>query len=349
MSNNLDLQMPVVQLSPKKLVNILLHILFTAMVVIVPLYLMPMKHSEKPDFANIPLITFTFLQVIAFYVNAYMLHPKILLKGRVVSYIILVVCICFLVALVPGGMSQGSTSSVLAGIMTKFVIGLFVMGTGSSYRFIIDVLKQQRVQQENMANELAFLRSQVSPHFMFNTLNSMVSLARKKSDKLEPALMKMSGVMHYMLYDSDEEKVSLQKEVEYIQGYIDLQTMRFGDSVQILFMVNQSEKNHCIEPMLLIPLIENAFKHGTDITRDPEINIQLTSGDEGIVLSVSNKANATSNGLERKKGIGLTNLRKRLKILYPGNHDLSIEQKENWFTATLKINFNHAKVPGRRR
>lgn len=344
--------MPVAQLSPKKVVNILLHILFTAMVVIVPLYLMPMKHSEKPDFFNIPLITFTFLQVIAFYLNAYVLHPRILLKGKVLSYIVLVVCICFLVALVPGGisytMSQETTSSILAGVLTKFVIGLFVMGTGSSYRFIIDVIKEQRVQQENMANELAFLRSQVSPHFMFNTLNSMVSLARKKSDKLEPALMKMSGVMHYMLYDSDEEKVSIQKEVEYIQSYIDLQTMRFGDSVQILFMVNQSDKNHCIEPMLLIPLIENAFKHGTDIIKDPEINIQLKSGDEGIVLSVSNKTNSTSNGLEHRKGIGLTNLRKRLKILYPGNHDLSIEKKENWFTATLKLNFDHAKMPGRR-
>src|SRR5688500_12071103 len=182
-----------------------------------------------------------------------------------------------------------------------------------------------------MAMELSFLRSQVSPHFMFNALNSMVSLARKRSDKLEPALLKMSDLMHYMLYDSDEDKVNLQREVEYIRSYIDLQTLRFGNSVKILFMVNVP-KDHCIEPMLLIPLIENAFKHGAAIADEPEISIDLQSNEKEIRLSVSNKTTLMSIvNADKVKGIGLNNLQRRLKILYPDNHQLSTVKNGDWF------------------
>src|SRR5688500_19720472 len=147
----------------------------------------------------------------------------------------------------------------------------------------------------------------------------------------------MSDLMHYMLYDSDEAKVNLEREVEYIRSYIDLQTLRFGDTVKILFMVNVP-KDHCIEPMLLVPLIENAFKHGVSITGEPEISIDLQSNEKEISLSVSNKTALMSVvNADKVKGIGLNNLRRRLKILYPDNHQLVTEQKGDWFHATLKI------------
>jgi two-component system LytT family sensor kinase len=323
-----------------KLVNILLHVLFTALIVVVPIFLIPLKEPD-PNFLQWPGIAFTALQTAGFYFNAYVLYPRFLLKKRIVMYILSVIALSALFALVPGCMMviSGKPAYVIfAGFVVKVFIGLFVMGTATSYRFILDVMCNERLQKETLATELSFLRSQVSPHFMFNTLNSMVSLARKKSDLLEPALLKMSNLMHYMLYDSDEEKVSLHKEVEYIRSYIDLQTMRFGDSVKILFMVQPGNYSHCIEPMLLIPLIENAFKHGVIVAEEPEIDIRLTATETEVSLSVSNKTIPYATQLADKTGgIGLTNLERRLKILYPGKHQLAAQKNGNWFHASLKI------------
>jgi two-component system LytT family sensor kinase len=326
----------------RKLVYILLHILCTALIVVVPIFIMPMKDSANPNYLQWHTIIFTFLQTAGFYFNAYVLYPRLLLKKRVATYIAAVIAISILFALVPGCIMVFSGEmppyAIYAGIVVKLFIGLFVMGTATSYRFIVDVIRDQRLQQESLAMELSFLRSQVSPHFMFNALNSMVSLARKKSDLLEPALLKMSNLMHYMLYDSDEEKVNLHKEVEYIRSYIDLQTMRFGDSVKILFMVQPGNYSHVIEPMLLIPLIENAFKHGVNVAEEPEINIRLAATEKEVSLSVSNKTiHYTAQVADKTKGIGLTNLERRLKILYPGKHQLFAQKNGQWFHASLKI------------
>jgi hypothetical protein len=329
-------------MSSRKLVNILLHILCTALIVVVPVFLMPQKDPERPNYMNWGHISFTLLQTAGFYFTAYVLYARFLLKKRIATYILAILALSALFALLPGCMmvitGQNPPYAIFAGFVVKVFVGLFVLGTATSYRFIVDVMCNERLQQETLRMELSFLRSQVSPHFMFNALNSMVSLARKKSDLLEPALLKMSNLMHYMLYDSDEEKVSLHKEVEYIRSYIDLQTMRFGDSVKILFMVQPGNYAHVIEPMLLIPLIENAFKHGVNVAEEPEINIRLAASEKEVSLSVSNKTIAyTAQAADKTKGIGLTNLQRRLKILYPGKHQLAAQKDGHWFHAYLKI------------
>jgi len=329
-------------MSSRKLVNILIHILCTALIVVVPVFLMPLKDAKSLEYPQRSTILFTLLQTAASYFNAFVLYPKLLLKKRIAAYITTLVVISIFIALVPGCLdvfSMGKPGYIIfAGVLVKIVIGLFVMGTATSYRFIMDAIRNQRQQQESLAMELSFLRSQVSPHFMFNALNSMVSLARKKSDLLEPALLKMSNLMHYMLYDSDEEKVSLHKEIDYLRSYIDLQTMRFGDAVKLLFMVQPGNYAHVIEPMLLIPLIENAFKHGVHTVDAPEINIQLTAGEWEVGLFVSNRVlHSSTPNADKTKGIGLTNLERRLKILYPGKHQLSMQKDGCWFHASLKI------------
>jgi LytS/YehU family sensor histidine kinase len=308
----------------------------------VPIFIMPLKDPGKPNDLQWHTIIFTAFQTVGFYVSAYVLYPRFLLKKRVAAYVLSVLGLSFLFALVPGCVmvikGELPLYAIFAGIVVKIFIGLFVFGTATSYRFIVDVMQAERLQKETLTMELSFLRSQVSPHFMFNALNSMVSLARKKSDLLEPALLKMSNLMHYMLYDSDEEKVSLHKEVEYIRSYIDLQTMRFGDSVKILFMVQPGNYSHIIEPMLLIPLIENAFKHGVNVADEPEINIELAVAEKEVSLTVSNKTIPyTAQVADKTKGIGLTNLERRLKILYPGKHRLAAQKEGNWYHASLKI------------
>src|SRR6202012_1062178 len=125
-------------------------------------------------------------------------------------------------------------------------------------------LEKSRKEKENehLRTELSFLRTQVNPHFMLNVLNSMVLLARKKSDLLEPVLMELARLMNYMLYDANNEKICLEDEIDYLRAYIDLQMLRFGGDVNVTFKVPENINGSYIEPMLLIPLVENAFKHG---------------------------------------------------------------------------------------
>ena len=157
-------------------------------------------------------------------------------------------------------------------------IFLFILACSTAYKTIRDkIISDQLVKEketENLKTELSLLRSQVSPHFMFNVLNNMVALARKQSDQLEPSLIKLSSLMRYMLYETDEEKVSLEKETEYLQSYIDLQQQRFGKKVIINVTMCQADKMYDIEPMLLIPFVENAFKHGTGLIENAHIDIE---------------------------------------------------------------------------
>jgi two-component system LytT family sensor kinase len=206
-----------------------------------------------------------------------------------------------------------------------------------------DIQNRQK-QEENLKTELSFLRSQVSPHFLFNVLNNITALARKKSDELEPTVIKLSSLMRYMLYEANEEKVLLKTELEYLSSYIELQRQRFGDKVAIHVQMDDIKRNTVrIEPMLLIPFVENAFKHGTGFIYQPLIDIQLSVQDDHLVFKVKNKC--SSNEAELKdtaSGIGLQNVSRRLSLLYGKVHTLEIYKETDpgnniWFHVSLKL------------
>jgi LytS/YehU family sensor histidine kinase len=182
------------------------------------------------------------------------------------------------------------------------------------------------------------LRSQISPHFIFNVLTNLVSLARKQSKQLEPALMMLSDLMRYMLYESDEKKVSLANEIEYFKSYISLQQLRFGDDIKIDLDINLSQEilQQKIEPMLLIPFVENAFKHGTGAD-DPFISILLFFNDNGLVLDVKNKFMEDDKSKDNNSGIGLENVQSRLMLLYPQKHQLTVNRENNIFHVHLNL------------
>ena len=196
----------------------------------------------------------------------------------------------------------------------------------------------QEKENENLKTELSLLRSQVSPHFMFNVLNNMVALARKQSDQLEPSLIKLSSLMRYMLYEADEDTVPLEKEIEYLQSYIDLQQQRFGKNVIVNVTFSVNDDHHYIEPMLLIPFVENAFKHGTGMIEDARIDIDLKTEKNKLLFTVRNKFNNVSNNVKDKtSGIGLANVKRRLNLLYGGNHSLLITKNDDCFKVSLEI------------
>jgi two-component system LytT family sensor kinase len=198
--------------------------------------------------------------------------------------------------------------------------------------------RQKEKQAEQLSSELKFLRSQVSPHFLFNVLTNLVSLARKKSDQLEPALIMLSDLRRYMLYDTTGKKVLLTKEIAYLNSYIALQRLRFGNDVDIIYHIDTDNNagNYTIEPMLLIPFVENAFKHGTGYTQRPEINIQLLVTNDLLTFEVRNKFDNDPNASkDENSGIGLANVKSRLQLLYPGHHQLTIRQQQQVFHITL--------------
>jgi hypothetical protein len=206
-----------------------------------------------------------------------------------------------------------------------------------------DMLARKK-QEENLKTELSFLRSQVSPHFLFNVLNNITALARKKSDELEPTVIKLSSLMRYMLYEANEEKVLLKTELEYLNSYIELQRQRFGNKVAIHVQMDDIKQNAArIEPMLLIPFVENAFKHGTGFIYQPVIDILLSVQNDELVFKVKNKCNKNEAELkDTASGIGLQNVSRRLSLLYGKEHTLEIYKETDlgnniWFQVSLKL------------
>lgn len=209
------------------------------------------------------------------------------------------------------------------------------------YRIILDRINYQKKEKElvseRLASELKFLRSQVSPHFLFNTLTNMVALARKKSDLLEASLIRLSDLMRYMLYESGDGPVPLAREIAYLDSYIALQRLRFEDQVAVRTDLPASVPGCLIEPMLLIPFVENAFKHGIPGVREPFIRVSLEAGGCRLLFCVTNSRSRPAVGGDPDSGIGLDNVKNRLALLYPGTHALDIREKEDTFEVTLKI------------
>jgi two-component system LytT family sensor kinase len=222
----------------------------------------------------------------------------------------------------------------------------FVIVVSFCYRLYMDkIIRDKHIKElENihLKTELEFLSSQISPHFMFNVLNTLVYMSRKKPELIEPSLISLSQLMRYMLYDSDEGKITLAEEAEYLKNYINLQLLRFGDDIQVNLYLSGVTDEYTIEPMLLIPFVENAFKHGIGMLPDPIIDVSITVEANKLYMEVMNGIAPVrtwpSTSDKRDSGIGLANVRRRLELIYPENHVLKIEETEHTYVAKLQIN-----------
>ncbi|PWK26201.1 histidine kinase [Arcicella aurantiaca] len=330
--------------------TIFLHLAFWAFVLALPFLL---KYSTPPtgihkktviqSFTMTEFFTiFALINVPFFYLNSEILIPKILHKKGILVYLIsaigLIVGVFFLHTLIkdiffPGQFIPRTGSSFQL---------LFFLAISAAYRIMSDNLQYEQEQKEQetekLKSELSFLRSQISPHFMFNVLNSIVSLSRRKPEKVEPVVVKLSDLMRYMLYESDDAKVTLQREAQYLRAYIELQQLRFGDDIEINFNADNLNGNKTIEPMLLIPFVENAFKHGVGMIINPTIDIDLHTTDSKITFEVKNKVNRQyKEEKDGASGIGLANVKRRLELLYPDNHRLTIKDEDQFYGIYLEI------------
>lgn len=201
-------------------------------------------------------------------------------------------------------------------------------------------LKQatQQLQIEKQQAELNYLKSQTNPHFLFNTLNNIYSLTRKKSDQAPETVMRLSKILRFMLYETSGEHITIDQEIRIIADYIELEKLRYDKSLVVTFNHDVEDPGHLVPPLLLVPLVENAFKHGVSETRVlPYVNINLTLANSLLSFQIENSIDPAAGKKEIKENIGLSNLRRQLEILYR-QYDLSIDQQPSSFIVNLKIN-----------
>lgn len=325
--------------------NMVLHILVWSIVLLFPYLVSDARSGYK--IGPIPGYFFTLsgvVHIIIFYTNGFLLYPIFLNRRYWWLYIVSVVLLIFLSVSVksyilttwfPNDVADARTHVLFPSVLA-LMVSVF-------YRITVDKVRVEKWQQEKEAMqlgvELKLLRSQISPHFLFNVLTNLISLARKKSDQLETSLLMLGGLMRYMLYDAGK-KISLQQEVEYLESYVALQKLRVERNVRIVFDVDlpASASNNSIEPMLLIPFVENAFKHGTGFADQPFIHISLSLRDGVLVFEVKNTFDSDAGTTrDASTGIGLHNVRSRLALMYPGMHELVIRDDAGVFSIYLTL------------
>jgi two-component system, LytTR family, sensor kinase len=305
-------------------------------------YFKPQQRTPR-SFTIEHIILFNLIPIAFFYLNAYIFMPFLLNRKRLLSYIAvtLIGMTAFAFALYFVRSEIMDFPFTLRFPIFSFFNLLSFLAMSIAYRFVLDKNRFERLQREketeSLKTELSFLRSQVSPHFMFNVLNNIVSLSRTQKDLVEPALIQLSDLMRYMLYESDEEKVTLAREIEYLNNYINLQKMRFGDDINVSITTQGNFDEYLIEPMLLIPFVENSFKHGIGLIKDPFINISVHEHNGVLNFEVTNKFSAQHEIKDKQSGIGLHNVQRRLKLLYPDKHTLVIEKVNDEFVVNLKL------------
>ncbi len=199
-----------------------------------------------------------------------------------------------------------------------------------------------RAEQEKTSSELKALRSQINPHFLFNSLNSIYSLSRKKSELAPQAVLKLSDILRYVIYDAEEDFILLKDEIEFLKKYVKLQQIRLDEGFEIDFKLTGDILDQKIAPLIFLPFVENAFKYAPQsLDGNKYINIDISLTLSEIIFKIVNSSGVKSiSENEKYKGVGIQNVQKRLNIIYEGKHDLEIEEKGKEFKVDLKIQLN---------
>lgn len=235
-------------------------------------------------------------------------------------------------------------STTFKGFTVYLLFTIFGLAYFAAIRFAIDSIKlnlnNQQLVIEKRQSELNYLKSQTNPHFLFNTLNSIYSLSLDKSENTSATVLRLSEILRYMLYDAATGLVEISKEVQVIYEYIELEKIRYDSSLQVSMEIDIENPKQRIPPLLMIPIVENAFKHGVSETINrPHIKIKLTCKDNMLSFCVENSINSTHENEKVKENIGLTNLRRQLQLQF-ADYKLSIENKNCSFIVNLYIHLD---------
>lgn len=341
------------QVTSDRFFQIIFHIVLWSIWIGLPI----INSSDNERFHQfaIAVIPVTLTNIPLFLLNSEWLIPQVFRRRGLVVYLGALVALILGFATLQLFMKEWVVPCYLLrkhyDVFWAVVPALFVTAISTGYGFIAYLLQQEKKRQEEhqerLQSELSFLRSQISPHFIFNVLNSIVYLIRTRSAQAESVTIKLSELMRYMLYDSDDDQVPLDKEIGYLQNYVELQKVRFEEDVDIRLSIEGDPGPQLIEPMLMIPFVENAFKHGVGLVDAPFIEIGLVVSEKGVYFTVKNKiAPGTPEDKDPSHGIGIRNVRRRLDLLYPGKHRLDISHEIGFFLVELEIELSKPGAPG---
>ncbi|MHA4807783.1 sensor histidine kinase [Flavitalea flava] len=291
-------------------------------------------------------VEMTLTYLIVYWLIPFRLHQKKYFSFTWITAVLISICFTIIFYQQVWTMGPGAPRNP---VLIAWVSILFFTGFTLSPCILIIVIRILKAHYEKLkvyemlnrekANaESQFLKAQVHPHFLFNTLNNIYSFSLNKSSKAGELLAQLSDLMHYMIYDCEDNLMSLKRELKMLSDYIGLEKVRYGDRIDIQMETEGDCDNRKIVPLLMISLVENSFKHGaSQVLGQPWIKIRIVAENNRLDFRISNNKPFTGNTANGKNGIGLRNIRKRLELLYPGCHDLKIDPGPDAFYVHLQI------------
>jgi two-component system, LytTR family, sensor kinase len=332
--------------------RVLYHILFwICYIMFINLMFFGLTRIENPTF-YLQLLLFFPLEMVLVYFNFYFLMPRLLFARKYVLYgaslfigVMMVAMVNVLIHFLYVRLGYitfitGANFSAL-NIMSRAMEIIYLIGFTSGVKLARNWMSHlqwiQEKEKQYLETELNFLKTQIQPHFFFNTLNNLYSLTLKKSDLAPEVVLKLSDLMSYMLYESGAGRVALDKEIAYLQNYIDVEKLRFGQRLDVSFETQGNTETVSIAPMILILFLENSFKHGVkNNVHHIYIRISLKVEDGWIYFQVINPL-STEDAKRAHEGIGLKNVRRRLELLFGKNYTLNTEEMDKQYIVSLKM------------
>ncbi len=296
----------------------------------------------------------TFIKVaelaLMIYITNYVLIPQLLYRKKYVWFAIIFVVMVsgssvikmnILGRLLNNPLLYNWSANLKKSLYDNIIPHFFLVIAGAAVKLMLDYGKLQKrmveTAKEKAEAELNFLKSQINPHFIFNSLNSVYFLINKENAEARGALHKFSEMLRYQLYEVNDDKIPVEKEIHYLKDYMDLQQLRKDEKYAVQFNCAPDVKGFSIEPLLLIPFVENAFKHISHYSgRSNFVKVDLLRANGAFIFSVTNSKDQQQT-TERHGGIGLSNVKRRLELLYPGKHELKIDETENNFNVQLNL------------
>lgn len=286
------------------------------------------------------------------YITNLLLIPQLLYRKKYVLFTAIYVAMIFVSSITKITVVSWILNIRNFSVWEDFTIRLYdniiphylLVSTGAALKLLTDYATAQKrlaeITRERGEAELKFLKSQINPHFLFNSLNSVYFLIDKSNKQARDALHKFSEMLRYQLYECGGEKIGIEKELMYLQDYVDLQRLRKDDQYRVNYMCSPDVKGFSIEPLLLIPFVENSFKHLSHYSSGKinQVDIDVARSNGEFSFTVANTVDSSSRAvIEPVGGIGLKNVQRRLELLYPDKHTLNILEEDGWFKVKLKL------------
>ncbi len=348
-----------------KRLQVLIHLIGWAFVLLIPQYIYNILGiGDNRAFSHFYANTVTY--GIIFYISYLYLVPKLYFENKKGSYIILtfllIVALYFLLFFFNKYFLYDAEKNrqfeemmkllnpdkkmrppmevfrIMNFLFTSLLIAGFALGLGYMDKNREIEKRGKELEKEKLHSELAFLKNQVSPHFFFNTLNNIYSLTTFDTQAAQESILRLSKLMRYLLYDSEHGETQLSNEIEFMNNYIALMKLRINPRVSLNVSFPSEYRDISIPPLLFVPFIENAFKHGISSKETSFINIKMDINHDVLIFTTENSMGSNTQPSDSEhSGIGLDNVRKRLSLLFPGKHEMNVSQDDKVFRVSLKI------------